>query len=160
MLSVRPVEAEQDRVMALTPLPALGTSSGEAAFQWPLASMRKEIFRKGDCLFKVGDKADRMFYIHRGSIWFPEIKKRVSAGQVVGEIGIFSPRTERTASAICEEDLETYTLGREEVMELFRREPSLAISMIQLSFKRFIENVKAETEAKERIRSELRIAHD
>ena len=51
-------------------------------------------------------------------------------------------------------------MDRDEVMEFFRRDPSLAIELLQLSNKRFIENLKAETEAKERIKSELRIAHD
>src|SRR5438105_3289625 len=161
MPSVRPVQRERaDFLASAPPLPGLAAPPAEGIFQWPLAAMRREIFHKGDCLFKAGDKADRMFYIHRGAIWLPEIKKRVTEGQVVGEMGIFSPRTERTASAFCEEELETYTMGREEVMQFFSRDPSVAINLIQLSFKRFIENVKAETEAKERIRSELRIAHD
>ena len=134
---------------------ALGTAA-----QWPLISMHKEHFRKGEYLFKAGDKADRLFYINKGFIRLPEINKVVNAGQVIGEMGVFSPGRERTASAICEEDLEAYTMDRDEVMEFFRRDPSLAIELLQLSNKRFIENLKAETEAKERINSELRIAHD
>ena len=122
--------------------------------------MHKENFRKGDYLFRVGDKADRLFYINKGFIRLPEINKVVNAGQVIGEMGVFSPGRERTASALCEEDLEAYTMDREEVMEFFRKDPSLAIELLQLSNKRFIENLKAETEAKERINSELRIAHD
>jgi len=140
-------------------LAAVALSSGAAA-QWPLFSMHKEHFRKGDYLFRVGDKADRLFYINKGFIRLPEINKVVNAGQVIGEMGVFSPGRERTASAVCEEDLEAYTMDRDEVMEFFRRDPSLAIELLQLSNKRFIENLKAETEAKERINSELRIAHD
>ena len=110
--------------------------------------MHKEHFRKGEYLFRAGDKADRLFYINKGFIRLPEINKVVNAGQVIGEMGVFSPGRERTASAICEEDLEAYTMDREEVMEFFRRDPSLAIELLQLSNKRFIENLKAETEAK------------
>ncbi|MEY2429395.1 MAG: phosphoserine phosphatase RsbU/P, partial [Verrucomicrobiota bacterium] len=122
--------------------------------------MHKEHFRKGEYLFKVGDKADRLFYINKGFIRLPEINKVVNAGQVIGEMGVFSPGRERTASAVCEEDLEAYTMDRDEVIEFFRKDPTLAIELLQLSNKRFIENLKAETEAKERINSELRIAHD
>src|SRR5438105_3344508 len=138
---------------------AVAFSQGSSA-QWPLLSMNKENFRKGEYLFRAGDKADRLFYINKGFIRLPEINKVVNAGQVIGEMGVFSPGRERTASAICEEDLEAYTMDRDEVMEFFRRDPSLAIELLQLSNKRFIENLKAETEAKERINSELRIAHD
>src|SRR5437660_10843917 len=85
--------------------------------QWPLFSMHKENFRKGEYLFRAGDKADRLYYINKGFIRLPEINKVVNAGQVIGEMGVFSPGRERTASAVCEEDLEAYTMNRDEVME-------------------------------------------
>jgi sigma-B regulation protein RsbU (phosphoserine phosphatase) len=122
--------------------------------------MKKETFNKGDCLFKAGDKADRMFYIAKGAIKLPEINKIIKQGEVIGEMGIFSPFKERTASAICEEPVEAYTMGKDEVINFFGRDPAMAIDLIQLSIKRFIENLKAETAARERIESELRIAQE
>src|SRR5262245_20062023 len=129
------------------------------ASPWPIAFMKREHFSKGDCLFKAGDEADKMFYIRKGSIKLAEINKVVEAGQLIGEMGLFSPAKERTASAFCEEDLEVYTMGREEVLQFFSNDPAMAMNLVQLSVSRFIENLKAETEARERIRSELRIAH-
>ncbi len=129
-------------------------------YRWPLEYMKKEEYKKGDTLFKAGDKADKMYYISRGSIRLLEINKTICAGQVIGEMGIFSPFKERTATAVCEEDLEAFTMGRDEVMKFFSQDPTLAITLIQLSIKRFIENLRAETAARERIESELRIAHE
>jgi sigma-B regulation protein RsbU (phosphoserine phosphatase) len=128
--------------------------------QWPLLAMRKQSYRKGEYLFHIGDNADRLFFINKGYIRLPEVNKVIKAGQVIGEMGVFSPGRQRTASAVCEEDLEAYTMDRNDVIEFFRRDPNLAIDLLQLSNKRFIENLKAETESKERIKSELRIAHD
>jgi serine phosphatase RsbU (regulator of sigma subunit)/anti-sigma regulatory factor (Ser/Thr protein kinase) len=128
--------------------------------RWPISFMKKELFKKGDCLFKAGDKADRMYYIATGAILLPEIKKVVKQGEVIGEMGIFSPFKERTASAVCEEDVEAYTMGKDEVINFFGKDPAMAIDLIQLSIKRFIENLKAETAARERIESELRIAQE
>jgi sigma-B regulation protein RsbU (phosphoserine phosphatase) len=122
--------------------------------------MKKETFRKGEVIFKAGDPADRMFYIDKGAIRLVEIDKVISAGEVIGEMGIFSPFKSRTASATAEEDLEVLTMGRDEVINFFGREPNMAIELIQLSIKRFIENLRSETAARERIESELRIAHD
>jgi sigma-B regulation protein RsbU (phosphoserine phosphatase) len=122
--------------------------------------MKKESFKKGEFLFKSGDSADKMFYIDKGSLKLAEINKVIRKGEVIGEMGIFSPFKQRTASAVCEEDLEVYTMGRDEVVKFFAHDPNLAISLIQLSIKRFIENLKAETAARERIESELRIAHE
>jgi len=132
----------------------------EQSYSWPISYMKRETFKKGEHLFKAGDKADKMFYIKQGVVRLVEINKSIGAGQVIGEMGIFSPFKERTASALCEDDLEAYTMGRDEVIKFFGQDPNLAINLIQLSIKRFIENLRAETAARERIASELRIAHE
>jgi sigma-B regulation protein RsbU (phosphoserine phosphatase) len=51
-------------------------------------------------------------------------------------------------------------MGKDEVINFFGKDPAMAIDLIQLSIKRFIENLKAETVARERIESELRIAQE
>jgi len=163
-LTMPAIEALERNGTRSVPSPAEGVPveiySEEHPYQWPLALMRRETFVKGDYVFRVGDKADKLFFIHKGSIRLPEINKVIRAGQIIGEMGIFSPGKTRTASAICEEELEVYSMDRDEVMQFFSRDPSLAINLMQLSNKRFIENLKMEAEAKERIKSELRIARD
>jgi len=134
------------------------TSQQEYSFRWPLSHMQKEQFKKGDFLFKVRDTADKLYYIQKGSIRLVETNKIIKEGDVIGEMGIFSPFKQRTASAVCEEDLEAYTMGEDEVLKFLSRDPSLALSLIQLSIGRFIENLERETQARERIASELRIA--
>ncbi len=136
------------------------TQAGQASYKWPLTYMKKETFKKGDLLFKAGDKADKMFYVKSGSLKLIEINKIIKEGEIIGEMGIFSPFKQRTASAVCEDDLETYTMGKDEVIKLFSQDPTMAINLIQLSVSRFIENLRAETAARERIASELRIASE
>src|SRR5262245_20554070 len=70
------------------------------ACQWPLSFMSRENFKKGEYLFKIGDRAEKLFYIAKGMIWLPELNLHIKPGQVIGEMGIFSPDKERTASAI------------------------------------------------------------
>jgi serine phosphatase RsbU (regulator of sigma subunit)/anti-sigma regulatory factor (Ser/Thr protein kinase) len=126
----------------------------------PLAYMKKESFRKGDILFRSGDVADKMYYVVRGIIRLVEIDKLVKAGGVIGEMGILSPFQTRMATAVCEEDLDVYAISKDDVIKLFIQDSSLAFDLVQLCIKRYTENLKAETEAKERMLSELRIAHD
>ncbi len=133
---------------------------GTCTCRWPIEYMKKETFKKGDWLFKKGDDADRMFYIAAGSVNLIEIKKIIHKCEVIGEMGIFSPNKQRTASALCEEDLVTYTMGKDEVIKFFGKDPTSAIDLIQLSVKRFMENLQKETAARERIQSELRIAQE
>ncbi len=132
----------------------------EGACQWPISLMCRENFRKGEYLFKVGDRAEKLYYVGKGVIRLPELNCFINAGQVIGELGIFSPGKQRTASAVAEEDVEAYTMGGDEVKRLMSVDPGLGINLIQLSIKRLIENLKAETQARERINTELRIARD
>src|SRR5947209_13755258 len=134
--------------------------AGVTACPWPISFMRRENFKKGECLFKLGDRAEKLFYIFNGAIRLPELNRLVKTGQVLGELGIFSPGRERTATAIAEEDVEAYSMGTDEVKRLMNREPELALQLIQLSIKRLGENLKMEAEARERINAELRIARD
>src|SRR5882672_11089811 len=49
-------------------------------------------------LYHKGDAADKLYYIARGAVCLPEIESLLGAGEILGEIGIFSPFKERTAS--------------------------------------------------------------
>jgi sigma-B regulation protein RsbU (phosphoserine phosphatase) len=140
--------------------PGAAPSQKVQPFKWPLAHMKKEQFKKGAVLFKMGDTADRIYFIQKGSIRLIETGKIIGEGDMIGEMGIFSPFKQRTASAVCEQDVEAYTMGEAEVFKLFRQEPSIVFDLIRLSVGRFIENLKEETEARERILSELRIASE
>jgi serine phosphatase RsbU (regulator of sigma subunit)/anti-sigma regulatory factor (Ser/Thr protein kinase) len=145
--------------------PASGPDSSAARaadddLRFPLEAMARETHKKGETLFRAGDRADKMYFIACGSLKLPEIGKVVKEGDVIGEMGILSPFHARTASAVCEEDLVAYTIDKEDVIRLFKRDPALAFQLVHLCIKRFIENLRAETEAKERIQSELRIARD
>src|SRR5262245_5579306 len=132
----------------------------ESGFQWPISFMSRENFNKGEYLFKAGDRADKLFLVVKGSIRLPALNRLISAGEVIGEIGIFSPSKERTASALAERDVEVYTMGGDEVRTLMTRDPALATKLIEVVIKRMMEHLKAEAEAKERIKAELRIARD
>ncbi len=127
---------------------------------FPLETMTREAHLQGEVLFRTGDPAGKMYYIDSGSLRLPEINKVVKAGEVIGEMGLLSPFQTRTASAVCEEDCIVYSIDKEEVTRLFSRNSELAFKIVHLCVQRFIENLRVETEAKERIQSELRIARD
>ena len=134
--------------------------SSWACFKMPTSYMKKKNLKKGDILFNMGDPADKMFYIKQGSLRLVEINKTVGEGAVIGEMGIFSPNQQRMATAVCEKDLEVYMLDKDDVVSLFTQDSKVAVDLMYLSCERFTENIKREVEAKERIKSELRIARD
>jgi sigma-B regulation protein RsbU (phosphoserine phosphatase) len=132
----------------------------EAGFEWPLSFMRRKSFRRGEFLFRVGERAEELFYVVKGTIRLPELNRSLHPGQVVGEMGIFSPAKERTASAVAEEDLEVYAMDGQDVRGLMSRDPGLATKLIEVIIKRMMEHLKAEAEARARINAELRIARE
>ena len=134
--------------------------SSWACFKMPTHYMKKKKLKKGEVLFNIGDPADKMFYIKKGQLRLVEIGKVVGEGAVIGEMGIFSPNQQRMATAVCEKDLEVYMLSKDDVVNLFTQDSEVAVDLMYLSCERFTENIKREVEAKERIKSELRIARD
>lgn len=161
MYPISQIEADHSGLLAPgLPIPLLETEAIRPRTVWPLESMEREQFRKGDVLFRAGDRADKLFYITRGAIRLPEFNILVGPGEFIGEMGILSPQKRRTASAVCEEDLEVYTMDQSQVLELFRQEPALALNLVQLGVKRLIEDLRVQTQAQERTLSELRIARD
>jgi CRP/FNR family cyclic AMP-dependent transcriptional regulator len=76
--------------------------------QWLLPHMHRRSFKAGDILFRKGDEADELIYVASGELRMTEIGERVGPGELIGEIGLFSPEknarspwyARRTASSI------------------------------------------------------------
>ena len=76
--------------------------------QWLLPHMLRRSFKAGEVLFRKGDVADKLIYIAAGGLRLEEIGEPVGAGELVGEIGLFSPERRRTQTLVCETDGELY----------------------------------------------------
>lgn len=94
--------------------------------------MKKENYNKGDILFNIGDKADKLFYLQKGQISLPEVNKSVLQGNVFGEVGIFSPNNLRAASAVCSEDCNIFSISKEKVLELYYQNPKFGFFLIRI----------------------------
>jgi CRP/FNR family transcriptional regulator, cyclic AMP receptor protein len=94
--------------------------------------MKTEQRRKGDVLFRAGDAPDKLYVIQSGRVVFPELDKRVSAGEVFGEVGLFALQQVRTVTAICEDDCRLATITGEKVLELYFENPRFGLFLIRL----------------------------
>jgi CRP/FNR family transcriptional regulator, cyclic AMP receptor protein len=94
--------------------------------------MKTEQRRKGDVLFRAGDAPDKLYVIQSGRVVFPELDKRVSAGEVFGEVGLFAPQQVRTVTAICEDDCRLATITGEKVLELYFENPRFGLFLLRL----------------------------
>jgi CRP/FNR family cyclic AMP-dependent transcriptional regulator len=116
------------------------SSKGDCSMACLVPYMRKKHFSRGEVIFTKGAPGDAMYYIHSGSVRLVELDKTAGPGEAIGEMGVFSPYKERTATARCEEDSEIYTIDEGKIMQLFFQNPSFGYYLIQLSVKRFIQN--------------------
>ena len=114
------------------------------SMDWLVPYMTRRTFKRGEVLFKKGDEADGTYYLKKGSIRLPELERVVKEGEIIGEIGVFSPFRKRTASAICEEDLEAFSIGNKKMTHLYFQNPSFGFYLIRLIIQRLIGTYQVE----------------
>ena len=98
--------------------------------------MKQENFKKGDIVFKKNDPADKMYCLRSGTAKLTELGIAAPVGDVIGEIGIFSPDKVRTATLKCESDAEFLTIVDSHVLQLYYQNPEFGIHLLQLIIKR------------------------
>jgi sigma-B regulation protein RsbU (phosphoserine phosphatase) len=128
---------------------------------WPVKYMEKEVFEKGKVLFEAGDKAHKIYYLNKGRVYLVERDQWVESGNLIEEPGIFTAQKLRMFTAACFEDAEFYTMDADEVVRrLSHEDPGMAMHLIQDGARAFVKKLESDTEAKEHIENELRVAHD
>ena len=111
---------------------AVNTASKSETFEYLIPYMRSERHPKGEMLFRKGDAADKLYMIEEGSIFFPELGKRLSSGAVFGEVGLFAPQGVRSLSALCEEDCRLHAITKDKVLELYYQNPRFGFFLIRM----------------------------
>jgi hypothetical protein len=109
--------------------------------QWLLPHMRHRSFKAGEVLFRRGEAADRLFYVASGDVRMAEIGKRVGPGELIGEIGLFSPERKRTQTIVCETDSELYDMTDEMIFQLYYQNPKLGFFLMRLVAERLLKDV-------------------
>lgn len=125
------------RLIARVKQAAAGGFSLEALIPF----MTTERRRAGDVLFRAGDPTDKMYVLHRGAVRLRELDRRLGPGDVLGEIGILSPSKVRTATAVCEEECELYSITQDVVLQLFYQNPEFGFFLVRLITQRLLRNL-------------------
>jgi len=107
-----------------------------------LPHMKRLKLNPGEVLFRKGESADAMYYIGSGTLHLEEIDVRVGAGEVIGEIGLFSPRGQRMATAIADGPSEVYELSKEKIREYMHQNPAFGFALVQLITGRMLHNLQ------------------
>lgn len=105
---------------------------GQASLEVLMPYMKHEQTRRGQVLFKRGDKAECMYILRQGQIVFPDVGKTLVSGAMFGEVGVFSENTTRTSAAICETDCELLSISGDKVLELFYMDTRFGLFIVRL----------------------------
>jgi CRP-like cAMP-binding protein len=104
-----------------------------------LPFVKRESFKAKERLFEKGDAADKLYYLEEGTVWLPEVNRTLHAGEIIGEMGVFSPFKERTASAVCTTDSSFLVLGERTALELYYSNPDFGLFMVRTIIRRFLD---------------------
>ena len=111
----------------------------DASIEAMLPFMRQTKIEKGEYLFRKGDHARHMYYLMEGTLQLIEIGKTVDKGAVIGEIGMFSPSRERTATAVAATDCRLLSVDDNTLYQAYYQNPKLGFYLISLIAGRFVE---------------------
>jgi CRP/FNR family cyclic AMP-dependent transcriptional regulator len=124
-------------------------ANGDLSLAWLTPYMKTERRRAGELLFSKGEIADKMYVVSEGVVTVEEIGLDLEAGQVFGEISLFSRDARRTAGIRCKTDVTLLAISREKVLELYYQNPKFGFYLVQLITERLIENAARTPTAQE-----------
>jgi CRP-like cAMP-binding protein len=112
----------------------------ELSIQSLLPYMTKRTYPAGYILLRKGDKADRLYYLIDGELEIAELKKILKPGAMVGEIGVFAPDQQRTATLVCRTECKLFELTNNKAKQLYFQDRSFGFAVLQLIIGRLVEN--------------------
>jgi CRP-like cAMP-binding protein len=108
--------------------------------------MTRRSFKSGDVLFRKGDRAEEILYIASGRVRIEEAGRVLGPGELIGEIGLFSPENRRTQSVVCDSDGELYRMTGEMIYRLYYQNPALGFYFMRLLAQRLLRDVEVARE--------------
>lgn len=114
-----------------------------------LPYMKKIRTSAGTVLFSKGERPDRMIVISTGTVHLDEVDVDCGPGDVLGEIGAFTPDNRRTCTGVCATDCELYTISNDDMVQLYYQNPQFGMYLMRIIVARLLTNWQdAEARAK------------
>lgn len=97
-------------------------------------------FSAGQTIFAAGDHADAFYFLVSGDATVQEAGVAVGAGEIVGEIGLFTDEKLRTATVTCVSDVEAVQVSSRDLWRVFRKDPAASFELTRVVVCRLVEN--------------------
>lgn len=109
---------------------------------WLRPYMRSRTRRAGSTIFRLGDEADRMYYLAEGRIELVEFGRTLEAGQMFGEIAFFAPDRRRTSTARCVTPCTVFSIDEDTFKQLYFQNPDFGLEIVRLIARRLSADVR------------------
>ena len=140
-LLLLPINAVRLRQMRNLIKKARVATESDTSMEWLRPFMTERKYRKGDVLFRKGDKADEMLLTVTGKFLVTEIGVELPPGLLMGELGFLTPNKQRTATVECIEDGQVLTITYEKLLEIYFQNPQFGYYFLVLTSQRLLENI-------------------
>lgn len=114
----------------------------DLSMDWLKPLMQRMSVPAGEFLFRQGDEQSDIYFIVSGTIRLVEIDVTVGAGELIGEMAVFSPALRRTLSARCETPVELLVMHNSEFLRRYYENPDFGVYLVRLVERRLLQNVE------------------
>ncbi len=117
-------------------------ADGDLNIDWLRPYLTRKHYKAGDFLWRKGDAATEAAYILDGQVILVELRTTVGKGALIGEMGLFDSRNQRTASVKCLTDVEVGTITYDQFRILYYQNPEFGFYLLRLVTGRMQDNLR------------------
>jgi hypothetical protein len=112
--------------------------------RWLLPHMTRHAFEAGEVLLRRGDEAHEVIYIASGQVMVEDRPEPLGAGELIGEIGLFSPSKRRTKTVTAQTGGILYRATDEMIYQLYYQHPAIGFYFMRLVAQRLMRDLGPE----------------
>ena len=115
-------------------------SKSDLSTDWLKPFMKEAQLKAGKILFAKGHHADRLYMILAGNVHLEQIDYTLRAGDLFGEVGLFSADHQRTQTARAQTDVHLLWISEGELAQICYQNPGMAFYFLRLVTNRLLAN--------------------
>ena len=116
-------------------------AQGDLSGVWLKPYMNSARFEAGDTVFRIGDKADFLYFLAEGRLEFVEIGEVMEPGRLFGEIAFFAPDKRRSMTARCVTACTVLHIDEVTFKQLYYQNPAFGFEVVSLVAGRLMADV-------------------
>ena len=117
-------------------------SQGDLNTDWLQPYLTRKTYKAGDYLWHKGDAASEAAYIFEGRVALVEMQTAVGQGALIGEMGLFDTKNQRTASVKCLTDVVIGVVTYDQFRMLYYQNPEFGFYLLRLVTGRMQDNLR------------------